>query len=218
MTPTSDPPKSVQNDFSTPFCAVVAVLFLHIRCCWPQGSMLESFGLHFEIPRLHFEVMLGQMCGHVAPMFALFVSDRFVFFSNITLRPPRHKPSKSFSQPAFRKNFHITGVGGVAKRFTTIKFWLRLIVGSAKSNLGRWMGHMPPIWTILCMCFALGLPQILGASRAASASPGGVYEKHGFGKKRSFRSQLFKPRCKSNLISRQRIESIPIWVQTQGMV
>ena len=44
------------------------------------------------------------------------------------------------------------------------------------------MGHMAPIWTILCMCFALGLPQILGASLAALASPGGVTKKHGFGK------------------------------------
>ena len=70
--------------------------------------------------------------------------------------------------------------------------WLRLVVGSAKSNLGRRMGHMPPICTILCMCFALGLPQILGASRAASASPGGVYEKTRFRKNRKFRSQLFK--------------------------
>ena len=64
--------------------------------------------------------------------------------------------------------------------------WLRLIVGSTKSNLGRWMGHMPPIWTILCMCFALGLPQIWGASRAASAFPGGVYEKTRFRESRKF--------------------------------
>ena len=79
---------------------------------------------------------------------------------------------------------------------SSLNSWLRLVVGSAKSNLGRWMGHMPPIWTILCMCFALGLPQILRASRAASVSPGGVYEKTRFRKNRKFRSQLFKPRCK----------------------
>ena len=46
------------------------------------------------------------------------------------------------------------------------------------------MGHMPPIRTMLCMCFALGLTQILGASRAAKASPGGVYEKTRFQKNR----------------------------------
>ena len=42
------------------------------------------------------------------------------------------------------------------------------------------------------MCEALGPPHILGASRAASASPGGVYEKTRFRKNRKFWSQLFK--------------------------
>ena len=42
------------------------------------------------------------------------------------------------------------------------------------------------------MCEALGPPHILGASRAAKASPGGVYEKTRFRKNRKFWSQLFK--------------------------
>ena len=75
---------------------------------------------------------------------------------------------------------------------SSLNSWLRLVVGSAKPCFFTNRGHIHSNWTILNMCEALCPPHILGASRAASASPGGVYEKTRFRKNRKFQSQLFK--------------------------
>ena len=89
------------------------------------------------VPRLHFGVILASFWGpkapfwghfgslfaplkaqiwsHVVPMFALLVSDRFMIFSNITLRPPRQKLPKSFYPYVSHKNFQITQGAAVSR-------------------------------------------------------------------------------------------------------
>ena len=68
----------------------------------PQGSILGSFWLHFEAPRLHFEVILDHL---LPPSRLKFGAMRFLcllfsclsvfcFLSNITPRPPRQNTFK----------------------------------------------------------------------------------------------------------------------------
>merc|ERR1712110_708797 len=94
-----------------------------------QGSILVSFWLHFEAPRLHFEVILAHMLAPKGPNLDPCASDicsfRFcLFHTNLlrltfytSLRPPRPTLLKTFHHYASHKNFHTTGGGGIAKRF-----------------------------------------------------------------------------------------------------
>ena len=93
----------------------------------PQGSILGSFGPHFEAPRPHFVVIWvtgwlpkAQIWAHVVPMFAPFVSARFIKY--VTQRSDPHaKNIKNIlsSRPSHKLPDHRwAAVLSIAKRFT----------------------------------------------------------------------------------------------------
>ena len=65
----------VQNDFLVFFGGVV----FRMRFLGPQGSILGSFGPHFEAPGLHFGVILGHILAPEGSNLEPYTSDIYSF-------------------------------------------------------------------------------------------------------------------------------------------